>query len=110
MPSDLERFCMIGQGKDECGFSLLEEGCHDFDKHAASTYVSDKVSEDTVLNGKICGDEARFPGMLPSLRVWQTSYKFEVSLHAWDQWYRRRKVGPGVSFQGRPSGKIRLSK
>jgi hypothetical protein len=70
MPSDFERFSMVGQGKDDCSFSLV-------------TYVADKVSEDPVLNGKISGDEAPFPGMLPSLRVWQTSYQLEVSLHAW---------------------------
>ena len=74
---------MVGQGKDDCRFSLVEEGCRNLDKHAASTYVSDKVSEDPALNGKICGDETRFPEMLPSLRVWQTSYQLEVSLHAW---------------------------
>jgi len=100
---------MIGQGKDDYSFSLVEEGCHNLDKHAASTYVADKVSEDPVLNGKISGDEAPFPGMLPSLRVWPTSYQLEVSLHAWDRSYRRRNVGPWAFFQGRPSGKARLS-
>ena len=73
---------MVGQGKDGYSFSLVGQGCHNLDKHAAGTYVSDKVPEDPVLNGKICGDEARLPGMLPSLRVWPTSYQLEVSLHA----------------------------
>jgi hypothetical protein len=28
--------------------------------------------------------------MLPSLRVWPTSYQFEVSVHAWDRCHRIR--------------------
>ena len=76
---------MVGQGKDDRGVSLVEQGCHNLYKYAASTYVSDKFSEDPALKGKICGDEARLPGMLPSLRVWPTSCQFEVSLHAWDR-------------------------
>jgi hypothetical protein len=39
--------------------------------------------------------------MLPSLRVWPTSYQLEVSLHAWDRCYKSGKVGPWASLQGR---------
>jgi len=73
---------MAGQRKDDRSFSLVKQRCHDFDKHASSTYVAHKVSEDPVLNSKISRDEARFSEMLPSLRVWPTSYQLEVSLHA----------------------------
>ena len=73
---------MVGQRKDDCSFSLVEQRCHNLDKHAARTYVSDKVSEAPALNGKIRGNEARLPGMEPLLRVRPTSYQLEVSLHA----------------------------
>ena len=89
---------MVGQGKDDCGFSLVEERCHNLDKHPGSTYVSDKVSEGPVLNGKIYGYEARFPGMPPSLCIWPTSYQFEVSLHAQHRCYKGVEIGRAVGI------------
>ena len=83
---------MAGQRKDDRSFSLVKQRCHDFDKHTARTYVSDKVSEDPALNSKISRDEARLSEMLPSLRVWPTSYQFEVSLHAEHRCYLRGRV------------------
>ena len=89
---------MIGQREDDCSLSLVEERCHDLDKYATRTYVSNKIPEDLVLNGKIYSCEERFPRMPPSLCVWPTSYQLEVSLHAEHQCYRRGKVEPWASF------------